>query len=124
DPFESDTLVLKEASGTSKTVFHFDSNEEKMTVQKFSVDDYGNFQPADGFLQPLALHSDTVKVELAEFRIVPSADPYDAANIISGDKLFWYQPIVQFKLMTYAQGRVREKIELEFQTSVTSRKYQ
>ncbi|MEK7146482.1 MAG: prepilin-type N-terminal cleavage/methylation domain-containing protein [Patescibacteria group bacterium] len=121
---ETDTLILSELDSGDELEIHWDAEEEILTQQWFTYDDGGERIEAAGYLEPLRMHSESVNISFAEFRIVPGRDPYDAENILGNQEEYWYQPMVQIKFTVKAKGAVREEILFDLQTSVTSRVYQ
>lgn len=124
EAIETDTLILSELNTGNEMEIHWDADEEVLTQQWFTFDEGGQREPMAGYLEPLRLHSETVDVSFAEFRIVPGKDPYDAENILGNQEEYWYQPMVQMKITMKAKGSIREEILFDLQTSVTSRVYQ
>lgn len=113
-----DTLRLVSPDASESIVLEWDEEAEQFTLQRFGADG----EPQDGYLQPLPLHGEATRAQYVDFRIYPDEDPYDSANIRKNN--LQYQPIVQVTLHFATEGRVREEIVLDLQSSVTSRFYQ
>lgn len=121
---DTNTLVLSDVLAGQELEYHFDSENQALTLQIFELGAFGNREPAPGYGQPLVLHSEAVTFSNVSFRIVPGKDPYSPENILEGDDSLWFQPNVQIKLTALSPGRVRDEIVINLQTSVTSRIYQ
>lgn len=128
-PFSSDhvlnqsTLYLLSSDGLTRTVYTWDSDEDKETLS-FQVFDFDgtDYVAADGYTSAVLLHSENTRVTYANFRIFPDVNPYDFEN--GGDDEVQFQPIAQIKLSFTVPGRVRKEVSVDLQTSVTSRFYQ
>ncbi len=117
-------LSLVSPDGATKYVYTWDDDEEVQTLslQVFDLDE-GAWVAADGYTEgPVLLHGENTKVTYANFRIFPDVDPYDSDNASDDD--VQYQPTVQINLTFSVPGRVRPTVDLELQTSITSRFYQ
>ncbi len=117
DGLMTNTLALETADG-GQMIFDWDDVEEDLTVQIF--DAAGD--ELDGYLQPINLNSVESRVSHVSFNIFPSKDPYDPINSKEDD--LQYQPIVQVNMTFARPGRVRPEVQLDLQTSITSRFYQ
>lgn len=106
-------LNLVSADGQTHYVYAWDRNLETLTLQVTGADGVAG--------DPVLLHGENTKVTYANFRIFPDKNPYDPAN--AADTAVQYQPTVQIKLGFSVPGRVRETVDLDLQTSLTSRFY-
>jgi prepilin-type N-terminal cleavage/methylation domain-containing protein len=118
ESMEGGSLYLISPSGETQYVYDWDSEAETFTLQAF--DESG--LEADGYSDPIQLHSDSVKVSHVSFEIFPEEDPYATEN--RSDSSVQYQPIVRMNMSFTAQGRMDKTITLDLKTSVTSRFYQ
>ncbi len=104
----TNTLYLIGVDGT-QLAFEWDDGEGIFTMQV-------------GDEEPIQLHADGIAASFIGFEIFPHVDPYESENISEDD--FQFQPIVQVAMTFSAPGHVRDEVELELQTSITSRFYQ
>lgn len=115
-------LSLVSSDGETKYVYTWDDEEETLSLQVFDFDGT-DWVEADAYKDgPVLLHGENTKVTYANFRIFPDVDPYDADNASDDD--VQYQPTVQINLTFSVPGRVRPTVDLNLQTSITSRFYQ
>jgi prepilin-type N-terminal cleavage/methylation domain-containing protein len=116
DTIESNTLFLVSPEG-GHVVYDWNSEEGELTKQIF--DDSG--EPVPAYKDPLLLHHDATEVSGLFFQIFPSRSPYSSSA--AGVSTLQYQPTVQIVLELERPGRLSEVVDLELQTSVTSRFY-
>jgi len=117
-PLEANTLHLLSPDGLTQTVYTWEEKEGTLSVQLFNAAG----EVLAGYSNPVLLHGENTKVTYASFRVFPELNPYDEANASNDD--VQYQPTVQIKLKFSVPGRVRPTVDLDLQTSVTSRFYQ
>ncbi|MBT4384431.1 type II secretion system protein [Candidatus Peregrinibacteria bacterium] len=114
DALQTSVLALRSSDGNEQIIFKwFDG---VLTMQKF--DEEG---AQDGYMESDVLHSLHTNVDYMNFEIFPGKDPYDLEN--SKEDNLQYQPIVQLNLTLSSPGRVRDRVVLDLQTSITSRFY-
>ncbi len=115
----SSELVLRSPDGELQTRYVWDSFTESLTLQRFDADG----QPLAGYFDPLPLEGPYSNVTHVLFRIFPSDNPFDPANVAKDSLQF--QPNVQIELEAQTPSRAGSvPITVDFQTSVTSRFYQ
>lgn len=113
----SNELALLRPEG-GRVIFAWDEDQSQLTLQAFDA----SGRPLDAYAQPLALNSDQTQVTFVSFHIFPGKDPYDPVNAKENE--VQYQPIVQIKMTFARPGRVRDIVEMDLQSSITSRFYQ
>ncbi len=114
-PLKSNALYLMTPDGEEHWALEWDSENKELIQRK--VNATGLTLP--GYTEPKLMHSAAVDVEEFSLEIFPYTDPASDPQVST----IQYQPMVRVLLKTSTPGRVREILEVDLQTTVTSRYY-
>lgn len=110
---KENTLYLLSADEQTESRFAWDAVTKTLWFSERKV--------GEGWGEALRLHSENVSLSALQFIIAPSDDPFDKSN--RETDALQFQPLVTVKLTAEAQGKVRDTVRVDLQTSVVTRQY-
>jgi prepilin-type N-terminal cleavage/methylation domain-containing protein len=118
----SNDLALVRKDGLQKTIFHYDSDKNKVQVIKCVKGAGGTWPLAPGFENGFSdAMGNTVQVENISFAINPDVNPYSSDNYYKNEKQF--QPKVTVFMNVKNGANTNSQFSMDFQTTVSSRVY-